>query len=163
MTNGDVLIFTSMAHSLCAMFCASAFASPIELNPGAYEVTVETLLPNLEENLRYTNTHYWQCFGTQDVTTLFPILHLETFTGCVLVNDQVLGDQLEFTLNCQNTEAATGAARMKVDPGGIYGVLNIKMGGKNMTFTQRIKGTRLGTCKEVKDKEFDQDREMKHY
>ncbi len=161
-TTRRVFTFATTTHCLCTMLCASALASSIHLNPGTYEITVETLLPNLEENLRYTNTHYRKCFGTQDVTTLFPILHLETFTCCVLVNNQALGDQLEFTLNCKNMEAATETARMSVHADSINGVINIKMGGKNMTFTQRIKGTRLGVCEVVRDSEFDQDGEMKH-
>ena len=148
MTSSRVLTFASRTHSLCTMLCASALASSIEFNPGTYEVSVETSLPNLEENLRYTNTHYRQCIGTQDVTTLFPILHLETFTGCILEDEQALGNQVGFTLNCQNTEAATGTAHINVHTDSIYGVLNIKMGGKNMTFTQRIKGNRLGICEE---------------
>ena len=160
MTTGHAFTFAVMVNSLCAMLCASAFASPIVLNSGTYEITAETLMPNLEENLRYAISHHRQCLGTQDVTTLFPILRHETFTGCVLVDDQTLGEQAKFSLNCQNTEAATGTARLTVNPDSIYGVLKIKMGGKNMTFSQRIKGTRLGVCEVVQNNEYDRDKEL---
>ena len=120
------------------------------LNPGTYELTVETLLPNLEENLRYATTQQRHCLGTQEATTLFPILRHPAFTGCVLSGDQTVEDRLEYSLECSNPEAATGVAHLSVSPTGISGVLDIKMGGKNMTLSQRITGPRLGACESVR-------------
>jgi len=122
------------------------FASPVALNPGTYELTVETLLPNLEENLRYATTHQRHCLGTEEAATLFPILRHQAFAGCVLTGGQSVEDRLEYSLECSNREAASGAARLTVSPTGVYGVLEIKMGGKNMTLSQRISGARLGQC-----------------
>jgi hypothetical protein len=120
------------------------------LNPGTYELTVETLLPHLEENLRYATTHQQYCLGTQEATTLFPILRHLAFTGCVLSGGQSVEDRLEYSLECSNAEAASGTAHLSVSPTGVNGVLEIKMGGKNMTLSQRIIGPRLGACESAR-------------
>jgi hypothetical protein len=141
------LAFARFVVGVCAVRSASVFASPLVLNPGTYELTVETLLPHLEENLRYATTHQRHCLGTQEATTLFPILLHQAFAGCVLAGGQTVEDRAEYTLECSNREAATGVAHLRVSPTGVNGVLEIKMGGKNMTLSQRITGPRLGACR----------------
>jgi Protein of unknown function (DUF3617) len=142
--------FARLIVGVCSVLCASVFASPLVLNPGTYELTVETLLPHLEENLRYATTHQRHCLGTQEATTLFPILRHQAFAGCVLAGGQTVEDQLEYSLECSNREAATGVAHLSVSPTGVNGVLEIKMGGKNMTLSQRITGPRLGACESAR-------------
>jgi len=135
---------------VCVVLCASVFASPLALNPGSYELTVETLLPNLEENLRYATTRQRHCLGAVEATTLFPILRHQAFAGCVLAGGQIVEDSFEYLLECSNREAATGVAHLRVSPASVNGVLEIKMGGKNMTLSQRITGPRLGACESAR-------------
>jgi len=144
------LAVARFAVGVCGVLCASVHASPLVLNPGTYELTVETLLPHLEENLRYATTHQRYCLGTQDAATLFPILRHPAFTGCGLAGGQTVEDRLEYSLECSNPEAATGVARLSVSPTAVNGVLEIKMGGKNMTLSQRITGPRLGACESAR-------------
>jgi hypothetical protein len=125
---------------------ASLLASPLVLSPGTYELTVETLLPHLEENLRYATTRQRLCLGTQDAATLFPILRHAAFTGCALSGGQLIEGRLEYTLACKNPQAASGFAQLSVSPARVDGVLEIKMGGKSMTLSQRITGPRVGAC-----------------
>jgi hypothetical protein len=40
----------------------------------------------------------------------------------------------------------TGTAQLHADADRVKGVLQIKMGGKNMTFSQRIEAKRQGDC-----------------
>lgn len=140
------LSFARFAVGVCAVPCASVLASPLVLNPGIYELTVETLLPHLEENLRYATTHHRYCLGTEEATTLFPILLHPAFAGCVLSGGQTVEERVEYSLECSNPEAATGVAHLTVSSAGLNGILEIKMGGKNMTLSQRITGPRLGAC-----------------
>jgi hypothetical protein len=51
-----------------------------------------------------------------------------------------------FTLRCHNPEAATGAARFTFGDHEFRALLDIKMGAKNMTLSQRITAPRLGPC-----------------
>ena len=142
--------FAFFAVGVCDVLCASVFASPLVLNPGTYDLTVETLLPHLEENLRYATARRLQCLGTEEATTLFPILRHQAFAGCVLSGGQSVEDRVEYSLECSNPEAATGVAHLTVSPTGINGVLEIKMGGKNMTLSQRITGSRSGACESAR-------------
>ena len=123
-----------------------ALCAPVALNPGLYEVTTETLLPHLEEALRYATTRQRQCLDSPDAALLFPLLRHQAFAGCDLAREGSEGSALLFVLACHNPEAATGAARLTVDADRLHGVLDIKMGGKNMTLSQRIGGPRVGPC-----------------
>lgn len=126
--------------------CSGALCAPVALNPGLYDVTTETLLPHLEENLRYATTHARQCLDTQDVAALFPLLRHQAFAGCELSQGVADGPAISFPLACRNPEAASGVARLTLEPDRLIGVLEIKMGGKNMTLSQRVTGPRLGPC-----------------
>jgi hypothetical protein len=111
------LAYARFVVGVCAVLCTSVRASPLVFNPGTYELTVETLLPHLEENLRYATTHQRHCLGTQEATTLFPILRHQAFGGCVLSGGDVVEDRLEYSLECSNQEAATGVAHRSVSAG----------------------------------------------
>jgi hypothetical protein len=124
----------------------SAAAASIPVNPGLYDVTVETILPHLEENLRYATTRRTECLGALDTTTLFPLLRHEAFTGCALTGGRMLAGQLDYELTCRNPQAATGIARVTVERDAMRAVLEIKMGGKNMTLSQRVGAKRVGAC-----------------
>ena len=126
--------------------CTSSLASTVNVEPGLYELTAQTVLPHLEENLRYATTHSRQCLGTQEASALFPLLRHEAFAGCVLEHESTSEDEAHFSLRCSNPQAATGAAHFALQPGGFRAVLQLKMGGKNMTLSQRLSASRLGAC-----------------
>ena len=133
------------ALSIVAGAPASA-AHPVALPSGEYDLTIETVLPHLEEALRYATTHTRQCLQEPEATGFFPLLRHQAFTGCSLAPDAQRDDGLRFTLHCSNPEAASGSALFDADAGSVSAVLAIKMGGKNMTLSQRIHGRRLGAC-----------------
>lgn len=43
-------------------------------------------------------------------------------------------------------EPASGAASLEGAPERVTGILEVKMGGKNMTFAQRVEAVRRGEC-----------------
>jgi hypothetical protein len=137
-----------LAALLVATCAPGEGATPVPLPPGEYELTVETVLPHLEEALRYATTLARECLREPDATAMFPLLRHQAFTGCRLVPDPQAGDGLRFGLRCANPEAATGSAVFEADGAGLWAVLAIKMGGKNMTLSQRLHGPRLGPCAE---------------
>ena len=124
-----------------------AYPEPVEIPPGWYEVKAQTLLPNLHESLRYTDTQKNQCLDKQDASSLFPILDHVSFVGCELVAKHASEDLKAYALVCKNPQAATGEALFSINDNIFNAVLNIKMGGKNMKFSQRITGNRLSACK----------------
>ena len=129
-----------------ASLCANA-ATAVAVPSGEYELTTETVLPHLEEALRYATTRTRHCLHAPDATGMFPLLRHQAFAGCELVPpDAGAGDGLHFILQCANPQAASGAALFQVDDRHVSGVLELKMGGKNMTLSQRLRGPRVGPC-----------------
>jgi hypothetical protein len=86
--------------AVAGLLCGASFAAPVVVPAGLYAVSAETLLPHLEENLRYATTVTRRCLGTQDATALFPLLAHEAFAGCTLVPEPGTADEPRFTLRC---------------------------------------------------------------
>ena len=95
-------------------------------------------MPHLEENLRYATTREQRCLQLDDLDSLFPILRHPALEGCHL-NDR-------YRLVCANPQVASGTARLDAAGGRIAGILDVKMGGKNMTFSQRVEAVRQRDC-----------------
>ncbi|HEY6512208.1 MAG TPA: DUF3617 family protein [Burkholderiaceae bacterium] len=129
-----------------AGLCQSSGAATVSVEPGLYELTAQTVLPHLEESLRYATTRSRECLGTQEASELFPLLRHEAFAGCTLDHEASAEGEAQFSLRCRNPQAATGSARFTQQSGGFQAVLHIKMGGKNMTLSQRLSAPRLGAC-----------------
>ena len=129
-----------------SLLCAAAWASGEAVAPGTYAITAQTVMPNLEENLRYATTRERRCLSGRDLAYVFPILRHHSLEGCKLVDESRRGSAIRYVLACANAQVATGAARLDAAPGRITGSLEIKMGGKNMTFSQRIEALRQGDC-----------------
>jgi Protein of unknown function (DUF3617) len=114
--------------------------------PQVYEITTETGMPHLEENLRYTTQHEKRCLTHQTLATAFPILGHPALKGCTLQNETRQEDAIYYTLVCDAGHGTTGQAIWHVEDHRIRGTLNIKLGGKNMTFYQRITAVPSGRC-----------------
>jgi hypothetical protein len=138
----------SLAGVLAAMCLSAHGVQPVAVPPGEYELTAQTVLPHLEEALRYATTRARQCLRDPDASGVFPLLLHPAFAGCNLVADAQAGDGLHFSLHCTNPEAASGFAVFAVDGGSMSAVLELKMGGKNVTLSQRLHGRRVGPCQE---------------
>jgi hypothetical protein len=111
-----------------------------------YEITTETGLPHLEENLRYTTRHDRRCLINQPLSAVFPILDHPALQGCRLQDETRQGDTVSYQLVCTGGHGTTGQALWQLDEHRISGTLNIRLGGKNMTFYQRITAVPLGSC-----------------
>ena len=135
----------SLALALSVVTCLQARASEFFV-PGAYMITTETGMPHLEENLRYAITHENRCLTHEALSSAFPILRHESLSGCRLDQERFDQGMISYALSCDLQHGTTGSAQWRVDPGLISGTLNVKLGGKNMTFYQRITARRLGEC-----------------
>jgi hypothetical protein len=134
----------ALLASVLASLIGSVSAQPFA--PRLYEVATETGLPHLEENLRYATTRSKLCLGRPQLATAFPILQHEALKGCALDHERSNGASLSLTLSCEGGSQTTGVAEWHVDELGIHGTLDVKLGGKNMTFYQRISGRPVGNC-----------------
>ena len=109
-------------------------------------LTIETGMPHLEENLRYATTRSEQCLSRKDLDSVFPILQHPSLAGCKLREQSSDDDTLVYVLVCDSSAGTTGTATWRIGEHVIRGTLDVKLGGKNMTFFQRVTGTRLGEC-----------------
>ena len=114
--------------------------------PTLYRATIETGLPHLEENLRYATTRETLCLGERQFATAFPILRHVALAGCTLGDARTQADTVSYTLRCAPGSETTGAAHWRVEPVGLIGTLDVKLGAKNMTLYQRISGSAVGAC-----------------
>jgi hypothetical protein len=111
-----------------------------------YELTVETGMPHLEENLRYATTYERRCATLNSLFTAFPVLKSAALTGCQLTDPERQDDLVSSVLTCSTGHGITGQAIWRLGANRARGTLNVKLGGKNMTFYQRITVASHGPC-----------------
>ena len=140
------LVLSCCAFLLAATLIHSLARASDRTAPRMYEVITETGMPHLEENLRYTITHEKRCLGHDDLASAFPVLTHSALKGCTLVDETRRDDVLSFLLVCEGGHGTTGHATWRIGEHRISGQLNVRLGGKNLTFYQRVTGTPLGTC-----------------
>jgi hypothetical protein len=133
------------------LILVSAFAAlsipASDTTPGRlYEVTTETGMPHLEENLRYAVTRENRCLTDEELASAFPILKSASLADCKLRREGPQSDDASYLLVCDGGHGTTGSASWHVSERSIVGTLNVKLGGKNMTFFQRVTAKPLGQC-----------------
>ncbi|MCC7410197.1 MAG: DUF3617 family protein [Gammaproteobacteria bacterium] len=120
-------------------------AAGTPLQPGAYDIAARLIMPHLD-GMRRSVINAQRCLRDGQPETLFPVLQQYAFGGCALDYAQTDGDTVHYVLVCESARVATGTATLSATPAGLVGTLAVKMGGKNMTFTQRIEAVRIGEC-----------------
>lgn len=138
--------FVSRALIAIVALAPLAWASDAVLPARLYDVTTETGMPHLEENLRYSITHEKRCLGPQDFARAFPVLEHPSLLGCHLEPDSQSSETIEYRLACEGNHGTTGQAVWQLGERQITGTLQVKLGGKNMTFYQRLIAIAVGDC-----------------
>jgi hypothetical protein len=136
--------FSRLASVLLSAACAASTDAGGARN---YELTAEISMPHLEDNLRYAITHETRCLSRTELLTVFPILEHPSLSGCTLHPDSESPDTILYRLSCHPDHRTTGEARWQTGPGAWRGTLRIRLGGKNMTFSQSITAVPLGQCR----------------
>ena len=111
-----------------------------------YEITTETGMPHLEENLRYAITREAECLSQDELFVRFPVLHHVALKDCRLDPEGRAGEQASFRLDCSGGHGTTGGAVWRLGEHQLRGRLDVKLGGKNMTFYQRVTAVPVGQC-----------------
>lgn len=108
--------------------------------PGQYEIVWQTVMPHLDEMRRISDRETRCLRGTP--SELFPVLRQPALRGC----DLGASGAGSYSLICASERVASGSATLSAEPATLRGTLTIKMGGKNMTFSQHVTATRRGGC-----------------
>jgi hypothetical protein len=118
-----------------------------QTDPSAlYDIAVETSMPHLEENLRYTKTTSTRCLTRSDLFVAFPVLTENVFNDCSLTKQALSDIHASYRLVCPASTGTTGDAAWRFSASHLSGTLEVKLGGKNMTFHQRVTAKRVGEC-----------------
>ena len=138
------LVFSTL--SLISAFTAVSIPASETMPARLYEVITETGMPHLEENLRYAVTRENRCLAGEDLASAFPVLSHASLADCKLRHESRHGDVVSYLLVCDGGHGTTGSASWRVGERLMVGTLNVKLGGKNMTFFQRVTAKELGQC-----------------
>jgi len=132
----------------CSMFAVTgsvvlaADIGPLRL----YEVTTATSMPHLDESLRYATRTEARCIDIRDLSGEFWMLREVSLQDCRLFKASESADAAGYVLICDGGHGTTGTATWQLGQGVIAGILNVRLGGKNMTFYQRITAKPIGSC-----------------
>ena len=140
-----------LSYGLCSLagLASVALAGPAVRaadSPRLYEIVTETMMPHLEDNLRYATTTRRECLDEAALHRAFPILTHWSMTDCTL-GPQTPGEAgVTLPLACTGGHGASGGALWQRDSIPMQGRLDVRLGGKNMTFYQRLIVKPLGEC-----------------
>jgi Protein of unknown function (DUF3617) len=117
------------------------------LQPGRYEVSVRLDLPNIEGaaamQLRSLCVPAEDGVGAHGLTALS---ENNPLARCPVVNVRQEGAALSFDIVCPGGNAAVASASYRLAGDAFDGRIAMKLGGKNMTMTERQTGRRIGAC-----------------
>lgn len=138
----NVAVLCAMAMSAAGLPAQGGDAPPIRL----YEITTETGMPHLEENLRYATTREERCLSEEQLFVRFPVLNHVALRDCTLSPESRDAARASYRLACTGGHGTTGGAVWRLDEAQMRGRLDVKLGGKNMTFYQSVTARPLGAC-----------------
>jgi hypothetical protein len=139
-----LLVAVGGLGALNTMAATSEFALPA----GEYAIHSNMVMPHLDE-MRRIIAEDSRCLAKDNAPALFPVMRQPALRGCTFGFGEVRDQSLHYVLVCQTALVATGTAELTRRGGRIIGNLVVKMGGKNMTFAQRVEAVRAGDCQRV--------------
>jgi Protein of unknown function (DUF3617) len=128
---------------LLPSYAANA-ADHVALQPGRYEVEMRLELPHVED-MGYSKTANI-CVNETGTHGLMVLSDNNPLVRCPASNVREDGDILTFGLVCEGHNQAVAWAKFTLKGDRFDGTFDMKMGGKNMTMTERQTGHRTGPC-----------------
>jgi hypothetical protein len=119
-------------------------ADHVALQPGRYEVEMRLELPHVED-MGFSKTADI-CVNETGTHGLIVLSDNNPLVRCPASDVQGDGDTLTFDLVCEGHNQAVARAKFSLRGDRFDGVFEMKMGGKNMTMTERQTGHRTGPC-----------------
>lgn len=117
------------------------------LQPGLYEVQVETGMPN-DGNRRGAPSRYTVCVTKQDLENghAFRAPRGHQYDRCELKDYMSERKHVNYRVVCPGPNAPSGEGEFLLTATGYQGTVSMQMGGKNMTMFQKYSGKRIGDC-----------------
>lgn len=115
------------------------------LAPGEYEVEMRLELPHVEDMNAQKRVKV--CITDGGTHGIAVLSENNPLARCPASNIKQSDDELAFDLVCEGHNQAIAKAKFQLWPDRFAGAIDMKMGGKNMTMTERQSGRRVGDCK----------------
>lgn len=116
-------------------------ATTFPLPAGRYAIRSNMVMPHLEEMRRITADES-RCVARDAASALFPVLRQPALRGCSFGYGAERPTGFQYVLVCASARVASGTAELARQGETVNGTLVVKMGGKNMTFSQSIRAAR---------------------
>ena len=140
-------LFYFLITGCLALAAAARGEQTVDLEPGRYEVAIRLDLPNIEgAAAARLVTLCLPPTNDSDHLVLLPLSENNPLSRCPVLNVHHDGGALTFNIVCPGGNAAMAAASYVLTPTTFEGRITMKLGGKNMTMTERQSGRRTGPC-----------------
>lgn len=126
----------------------AASAGDAVLESGEYEVEMRLELPHVEDMGVQKKTAK-VCITDSESHGIMVLSENNPLVRCPVSNVRQTADELTFDLVCEGHNQAVAWARFRLWHDRFAGAFDMKMGGKNMTMTERQNGRRIGACKDA--------------
>ena len=140
-------IYRRLTLVVALALCIGGRAAEDTPAPRLYAMSTETGMPNLEANLRYAVVSEERCLDPRDLSDVFWMLSDVSLQDCRLIKHSEAADRAAYTLQCSGGHGTSGEAHWQFGAATLTGTLHVRLGGKNMTFFQRITAKVIGPCR----------------
>ena len=129
---------------VCLPEAVAAADATAHLRPGAYKVQTKLELPHVEDT--GTQKSSTVCITNSGTLGIAVLSDNNPLARCPASNIKQTDDILTFDLICEGHNQAVASARFQLSQDRFTGAFDMKIGGKNMTMTERQEGRRVGVC-----------------
>jgi hypothetical protein len=135
------------AQLLAALATAAAAAGEPALAPGLYQIEVRIALPNVQDVA--APMVFTRCISVPDVQSgrAFALLSDNPLKACDLVDYRVTDARAMYRIACPGPNKGSAVGMFELAPSAYRGVIDMNMGGKNMTMSETQVGRRTGDCR----------------
>jgi hypothetical protein len=134
------------AQVLAALAATAAAAAEPVLAPGLYQVEVRIALPNVRE-VRASMV-LTRCIGASELQSgqAFLVLSDNPLKDCDLLDYRVTDVVATYRIACPGPNKGSAVGVFDLARSAYRGVIEMNMGGKNMTMSETQLGKRVGDC-----------------
>lgn len=126
-------------------FSTLAWAVPLDVRPGFWEITARTELPEMAIALPSQTLR--RCYTKKDVESILQP-GPRRIQDCDIKDQRIQGNRVSWKMECQGATAISGTGSVTVQPTSFAGTIKgrMKQGRATMEMNQSVSGRRIGDC-----------------
>lgn len=128
-----------------AAFATLAWAMPLNLQPGFWEITTRIEVPGVPIALPPQTVR--RCYTKKDVESMLRPGPRQ-IQNCEIRDQKIEGNRVSWKMDCRGANAMTGTGNVTVSSTSFQGTIRGRMtqGGATMEMNQAVSGRRIGDC-----------------